>query len=112
MERRETNLPLDLGRSAAAAVLVPIAGLLGGLIVGGMRARGAGLTDLAMLSGVIKWGVTGFFSGLGLVLLLALQFRRRDVISVRRLMVLIAVAALVAWYVTRVLFGVIGQEGF
>ncbi|MHB1558785.1 MAG: hypothetical protein ACYC61_15130 [Isosphaeraceae bacterium] len=111
MERRESNLRLDLGRSASAAVFVPIVGLIGGLIVGVMSSRGAGLTDLAMLSRVIKWSVTGFFTGLGLVLLLAVPLCRRDVISVRRLMVLVVVAALVAWYVSRVLFGVIGQEG-
>lgn len=112
VECGETKLRLDPARSASAVVLVPIAGLIGGLILGGIRASSVGLADLDLLGRVIKWGVTGFFAGLGLVLLLAVQFRLRDVISVRRLMVLVVVAALVAWYVSRVLFGVIGQEGY
>ena len=61
---------------------------------------------------MIKWGVTGFFGGLALVLLLALQLRREDVISIRRLMALVVVAALIAWFFSRVLFGLIGYEGF
>ncbi len=61
---------------------------------------------------MVKWGVTGFFGGLALVLLLALQLRREDVISIRRLMALVVVAALIAWFFSRVLFGLIGYEGF
>ena len=61
---------------------------------------------------MVKWGVTGFFGGLALVLLLAFQLRREDVISIRRLMALVVVAALIAWFFSRVLFGLIGYEGF
>jgi hypothetical protein len=101
-----------VGRSASAAVIWPIAGMLGGLVVGAVRAWIRGLRDLDEISCVLKWGVTGFFAGLGLVLLLALQFRRTDVISIRRLMGLVALAGIIAWFFARVFFGAIGYEGF
>ena len=85
--RRE--IKLDATRNAAAAVILPIAGMLGGLAIGAFRARGpAGVAELTPLLCAIKWGITGFFAGLALVVLLALQLRRQDVISIRRLMVL------------------------
>ena len=99
-------------RSAATAVIVPIAGMLGGMFVGVFRARGLGLDEFAQIARVVKWGITGFFAGLALVVLLALQLRREDVVSTRRLMALIALAALIAWFFAHVLFGAIGYEGF
>src|SRR5690348_13358521 len=87
-----------VSRDASAAVIAPIAGLLGGLFVGTVRAWFRGFVDLQLLTCVLKWSVTGFFAGLGLVLLLVVQFRRRVVISIRRLMVLVAVAGIVAWF--------------
>jgi hypothetical protein len=101
-----------VNRNASTAVIAPIAGMLGGLVVGGVRTWIRGLADLELLSCVIKWGVTGFFAGLGLVLLMALQLRRTDVISIRRLMALVAIAGIVAWFFARVFFGAIGYEGF
>jgi hypothetical protein len=97
-------------RNASAAVLVPILGLIGGLIAGGIRVGGR--LDIREIELVLKWGVTGFFAGLGLILLLALQFRGRDVISIRRLLALVAVAALVTWFFARIFLGVIGDAGF
>jgi hypothetical protein len=110
MDRQERKV--GVRRSASAAVIVPIAGLLGGLSVGGFRARAFGPDQFAQLACVIKWGVTGFFAGLALVLLLAFSLRREDVVSIRRLMALVVVAGLVAWFFARVLFGAIGYEGF
>jgi hypothetical protein len=110
MERQD--IKLDVMRSASAAVIAPIAGMLGGLFIGAFRARGLGADQFAQLARVIKWGVTGFFAGLALILLLALSLRRRDVVSIRRLMALVAAAGLIAWFFARVLFGAIGYEGF
>jgi hypothetical protein len=109
MERVETKL--GVRRSASASVILPIGGMMGGLLVGLLRTRFLGLADLALLACMIRWSVTGFFAGLGLVLLLAVQFRH-DVISIRRLMVLVAVAAVVAWFFVRVFFDAIGFQGF
>jgi hypothetical protein len=110
MERHQTKLMES--RNASAAVILPIAGMLGGLFIGGLRAYGGGLDAFAQISRVVKWGVTGFFAGLVLVVLLAVQVRRGDSVSIRRLMVLIAVAGLLTWFFSRILFGVIGFEGF
>ena len=110
MDVQETKSVMN--RNASVAMILPVAGLMGGLLVGAARARSQGLMDLQMLSCVIRWCVTGFFAGLGLVLLLALQVRRGDVASIRRLMALVAVAALIAWFLARVFFGAIGAEGF
>lgn len=110
METRESRL--DPGRVASGAVIWPIAGLLGGLVVGVVRARVRGLADLDLLSCVVRWGVTGFFAGLGSVLLLSIQFRCREAISIRRLMAVVAVGGIVAWFFARVLFHAIGYEGF
>ena len=66
-----------LARSASSAAIWPIAGLLGGLFVGSLRAKAWGPDQIAQIACVIKWGVTGFFAGLALVVLLAFSSRRR-----------------------------------
>jgi hypothetical protein len=102
----------NLARNASTAVILPIAGLLGGLFVGGMRARGLSPDPFAQIGCVVKWGVTGFFAGLALVVLLAFSFRPGQMVSMQRLMVLVVVAGVLAWFFARVLFGAIGYEGF
>src|SRR5689334_8505667 len=100
-----------IGRNASAAVIVPIAGMISGLFLG--MARASGLPDpLLRLSCVIRWVAVGFFAGLALIVLMALQLRRRDVLSIRRMMLLIAIAAVIAWFFAHVLFSAIGYEGF
>jgi hypothetical protein len=99
-------------RSASAAVIVPIAGMLVGLFVGMYRASGRGPDQIAQIACVVQWMVTGFFAGLALVFSLAVPLRRADAVSIRRLMVLVVIAALIAWFFARVLFGAIGYEGF
>ena len=101
-----------LSRNASAAVIAPIAGLIVGLILGGLRSKVLGLSELDQLMCIIKWAVTGSFAGLGLVLLLAVRPRRGDVLSIRRLMVIIALIGLLTWFVARIFLGVIGPEGF
>jgi hypothetical protein len=101
-----------VNRGASTAVIWPITGMVGGLLAGVFRARSLGLIDLDFLSCTLKWGVTGFFAGLGLVLLLAMSIRRGDVLSIRRLMALVAIAGVVAWFFARILFRAIGYEGF
>jgi hypothetical protein len=57
---------------------------------------------------VLRWGVTGFFVGLALVVVVSLGLRRKDVVSVRRLMVLVVIVGLLVWFFARILFGVLG----
>ena len=61
---------------------------------------------------MVKWGVTGFFAGLAFVVLLTFASRSQGLVSMRKLMVLVAAAGLLAWFFARVLFGAIGYEGF
>ena len=91
-----------MARSASTAVIFPIAGLLGGLIIGGLRARGRGPHEFAQIECVVKWGITGFFAGLALVVLMAFASRGQNLISTRKLMVLIVVAGVLAWFFARI----------
>jgi hypothetical protein len=104
MERDHPNLV----RTASAMAIWPILGLLGGLVLGSVKASLQRAFELDGLVMTIRWGVTGFFLGLAVVLLLSLSLRRKDLISLRRLMALVAIAALLSWYFAKVLFGVIG----
>jgi hypothetical protein len=101
-----------LAQNASKAVIAPIAGLLGGLFVGGLRARGRGPDEFAQIACVVQWGITGFFAGLALVVLLALLPRRRILASTRNLIVLVIVAGILAWFFARIFFGVIGGAGY
>ena len=101
-----------LAANASTAVIFPIAGLLGGLIIGGLRARGRGPHEFAQIECVVKWGITGFFAGLALVVLLAFASRGQNLISTRKLMVLIGVAGLLVWFFARILSALLGSEGY
>ena len=98
-----------LGRVASGMILFPIAGMLGGLLLGAtLVSFQRGPDELAALYLVLRWGVTGFFLGLALVVLWSLDLKRTDVVSIRRLMVLVVIAGILAWYFARILFGVMG----
>jgi hypothetical protein len=90
-------------------ILFPIAGMLGGLLLGATWVSfQRGPDELTGLYLVLRWGVTGFFLGLAVVVLWALNLRWADVVSIRRLMVLAVIAGFLAWYFGRILFGVMG----
>jgi hypothetical protein len=108
MNERATKL----ARNASTAVVYPIVGMLGGLFVGGLRARVRGAGEIDQIAFVVKWGITGFFAGLALVVLLASSSRGENIVSMRRLMVLVVVAGLLTWFFARIFAGVIGNEGF
>jgi hypothetical protein len=104
--------PTRLARDASTAVIVPIAGLLGGLCVGGLRAWGRWPDEFAQIARVVKWGVTGFFAGLALVVLMAFLGRRQTQVSIRHVVALDVVVGVLAWFFARILSGAIGYEGF
>jgi hypothetical protein len=89
-----------------------IAGLLGGLFVGTLRARGLAPDQIAQIACVVKWTVTGVFVGLAFVVLLAFPLRHQQMVSMRKLMLLVVVGGVLAWFFARILFGAIGFEGF
>ena len=101
-----------LTRNASKVVILPIAGLLGGLFVGIIRSRGGGLDEIAQMERMLKWGIAGFFGGLALVVLLAFFSREQKSISTRKLIVLVVTAGLVAWFLARILGVIIGHDGF
>jgi hypothetical protein len=94
--------------TASALIILPILGLLGGLVLGAIGVSIGGLDEITGLVFTIRWGVTGFFLGLGLVVVLSVSLRRKDLFSVRGLMVLVAVMAVVSWFFARILFAVLG----
>ncbi len=98
--------------STVAIVLWPIAGLIGGLFVGAIRAKIAYPDVFQALECVVKWGVTGSFAGMLFVVLLVFRGRRGEQLTIGRLMGIVAVSGLVTWFAARVLLGAIGSGGF
>ena len=103
----ERDNPWLVGR-ASALVILPILGLLGGLVLGAIGSSIGGLDEITGLMFTIRWGVTGFFLGLALVVVLSVSLRRKDLFSIRGLMVLVAILAVLSWFFARILFGVLG----
>jgi hypothetical protein len=97
-----------LAGTASALIILPILGLLGGLALGAIGVIIGGLDEITGLMFTIRWGVTGFFLGLALVVVLSVSLRRKNWFSIRGLMVLVAIAGLLSWYFARILFGVLG----
>jgi hypothetical protein len=94
--------------TASALVILPILGLLGGLVLGAIGASIGGVGEFPGLMLTIRWGVTGFFLGLALVVVLSVSLRRKGLFSIRGLMVLVVVAAVLSWFFARILFGALG----
>jgi hypothetical protein len=96
--------------SAPRKVLLPVLGLLGGLLVGGVRAwlwsgdpiRTAGL--------VIAGGLVGSTLGMAAVLATAYPLRRWNLSSLRGLLILGLIAAVVTWFVLVMLRVPLGRE--
>jgi hypothetical protein len=100
--------PKLLGK-ASGIVILPIVGMMGGLLLGAIVASIQRADEITSLHSVLRWGVTGFFLGLALVVLSSLSLRRKGIVSLRRLMILVVIAGLLSWYFTQILFGVIGS---
>ena len=94
--------------TGSALVILPIVGLLGGLALGAIGASLGGVDEITGLVFTIRWGVTGFFLGLALVVVFSASLRRKDLFSIRGLMVLVVIAGVLSWFFTRILFGVLG----
>jgi len=96
---------LDAPRSASALVIIPIAGMVGGLILGLFVARIWTFDELARLRVVVKFGVAGFFTGC-ILILAVVCVRRSRFRSLRGVIGFVAVVALLTWFVFRILFAV------
>ncbi len=97
---------LEAPRSASALVIIPIAGMVGGLILGLFAARIWARDELAGLRVVVKFGVAGFFTGCVLILA-GVCVRRTRFRSLRGIIGFVAVVGLLTWFVIRILFAVV-----
>jgi hypothetical protein len=98
MERNETGL----GRNAVLLVLLPIVGLLGGLLVGAIRARIQRADEFAQLALVIQNGFLGSVFGAATAVAFAV-LERKNLTSLQRMVGVIAVAAVLLWAVVTLL---------
>ncbi|MFO0952136.1 MAG: hypothetical protein U0835_13500 [Isosphaeraceae bacterium] len=97
-----------LARTASAQAVWPIVGMAAGLAVGAAEASLVKADEITGLILTARWGVTGFFLGLALIVLLSVGPGRRRPVSVRRMTGLVAIAAALSWFFARVLFALIG----
>ncbi len=92
---------------APALAAIMIAGLLGGVVVGGVLTWMQWADELAALWIVVRSGVVGFYLGVVAVLFVVL-LNRKLVESTRGLAALVAVVALASWFIVKVLIQAIG----
>jgi hypothetical protein len=99
----EQDLPPKV---ASWLVIIPITGLIGGLIIGLVAARISTSDELTTLRAVTKLGVAGFCLAC-VSILAAASLRRSAFKSLKGLVGLVAVASVLSWFVIRILFAVL-----
>jgi hypothetical protein len=98
-----------LQRTASFKVLLPIVGLLGGLVLGAVRAWIFTSDPLLSVTLVIAGGIVGSSLGMAAVLATAYPFRKADLSSLRGLLILGLIAAIVTWFVLVMLHVPLGR---
>ncbi len=83
--------------------------MLGGLLFGGLRAWIGGRGELTALALVIAGGLVGSALGMASVLATAYPFRKADLASLKGLMTIVLVAALLLWFVLSFLSDVLSH---
>jgi hypothetical protein len=96
----------QLIRDASLKVIYPIGGLMGGLTLGTLLVHG-NIDEVASLRVVLQLAIRGFFLGLAVVLVSALITQGWHLTSIKRLGALIAIAALLCWFIGRVFAGLL-----
>jgi hypothetical protein len=89
----------SLQRNASFKVLLPIVGLLGGLVLGAIRAWVFTSDPLQILTLIISGGFVGSTLGMAAVLATAYPLCRRNLSSLRGLLIMALIAAFVTWFV-------------
>jgi hypothetical protein len=98
-----------LARSASALALFPILGLLGGILLGVIRAyiwRGDELMNLGL---TVQSAVLGSLYGTAVAVIFAV-LERKNLTSIKRMMAIILVVAVVIWAVVTVLRDLFGTR--
>jgi hypothetical protein len=79
-------------------VLLPILGMLGGIMLGAIRVKILHADEFAAVGYLVRGGFIGSVIGVVAAVIVAV-LKRRDFTSVRKLMVLVLVAGVVLWAV-------------
>jgi hypothetical protein len=95
-----------LTQNVSLMAIFPIGGMMGGLVLSYLWARHRIPDEIQRLAHIVRWGVLGFFLGLALAVLMLLH--GRGTISVRALMGLVVIAAVLCWWMVAILFGALG----
>ena len=100
MERSGSRLT----RNASAMALIPILGMLGGIVLGAIRVWSLRIDEFVALGYIVRGGFVG--SVLGAVVAVAVGvLELGSLTSVKKLMVLIAFVAVLLWAVVTLLGG-------
>jgi hypothetical protein len=100
MEHRESLLT----KSASAMILIPILGMVGGLLYGAVRARIGRTDELGTIAMVVKSGFLGSVFG-GLIGVAVATELWKSLTSLKRLLALVAVATVLLWALITLLRG-------
>jgi hypothetical protein len=100
MEHRESLLT----KSASAMILIPILGMVGGLLYGAVRARIGRMDELGTIAMVVKSGFLGSVFG-GLIGVAVATELWKSLTSLKRLLALVAVATVLLWALITLLRG-------
>ena len=87
-----------LARNASAMALFPILGMLGGILLGVLRAWLFNLDPFIATGYYVRGGFLGSILGAAAAVAVAV-LERRNLTSIRRLMILIAIASVVLWFI-------------
>jgi hypothetical protein len=88
-----------LDSEASWKTLWPILGMLGGLSLGGLLAWAGSSGELTTIALVIAGGITGSGLGMGAILAVSYRLQKGDLTSLKGLMTIVLVAAIVLWFI-------------
>jgi hypothetical protein len=97
-----------LTRNASALALFPILGMLGGVVLGALRVWIVRTDELVAIGYIVKAGFIGSVVGVLVPVVLA-TLERESLTSVKKLMVLVAVASVVLWVIITLLGGLVAN---
>jgi hypothetical protein len=107
MERDE----LRLLRTASFKIIIPIFGMIGGLLIGLVWAKIERVDEFTEILFVVKGAFAGSVLGMGTILATSLGLEWKHFASLQALMVVIAVSALFLIYLVTIVFDLVPERG-